>query len=81
MTTRKRSVEEFVSGKRSVKEFVSGVFLNNCAVNERDGDGKHVGRCWFFVGNKDICPRHGDVHELMEHYRKTGECGEDPRKR
>lgn len=45
---------------------------NNCAINEVTGDGKHVGRCWFHLEN-NICPRHGDVTEVQEHFRETGE--------
>jgi len=53
--------------------------LHNCAVRERTGDGVSVGRCWCYVGDKDVCPRHGDVKAVMEHYRKTGSLSEDPR--
>ena len=44
----------------------------NCAINEMTGDNKTVGRCWFFVGEEDVCPRHGSVKKVMEHYRETG---------
>jgi len=50
----------------------------NCAVRQRDGDGNSLGRCSYYSEN-DICPCHGDVREVMEHYRKTGELGEEPR--
>ena len=54
----------------------------NCAVRERTGDGKNVGRCWFHTEEKNdrlTCPRHGDVTEVQSHYRATGELSEDPR--
>lgn len=44
----------------------------NCAINEQTGDGITVGRCWAFVSDNDQCPRHGDVSEVMERYRRTG---------
>ena len=53
----------------------------NCAVRERTADGVSVGRCWFYVGDTDVCPRHGDVSEVMRVYRETGNLGEDPRTR
>lgn len=43
----------------------------NCAIIERTGDGRRVGRCWFSSPN-DVCPRHGDVKEVMERYRASG---------
>ena len=56
-------------------------FPNNCAIRERTGDGVNVGRCYFNLEDNDICPRHGDVHSLMEEFRKTGNLQEDPRYR
>jgi hypothetical protein len=50
-----------------------------CAVRERTADGTNVGRCWFWLDEKDICPRHGDVSELMKIFRETGKLQEDPR--
>ena len=50
----------------------------NCAILERTADGRSVGRCFFHVGDADVCPRHGDVFEVQEHYRKTGNLSEDP---
>lgn len=47
-------------------------FPRSCAVNEETGDGVPVGRCMFFVGDNDQCPRHGDVGEVMRRYRETG---------
>lgn len=44
----------------------------SCAVNEETGDGTPVGRCMFYVGDNDMCPRHGDVHAVMTVYRLTG---------
>lgn len=39
----------------------------HCAVQERTGDGRPVGRCWFHLKN-GCCPRHGFVgdHEALE---------------
>lgn len=47
-------------------------FSKNCAINEQTGNGRVVGRCWFYVGEKDVCPRHGDVKAPMDRYRATG---------
>lgn len=33
----------------------------NCPVIERDGDGKSVGTCWFYL-DKGVCPRHGRIY-------------------
>lgn len=52
---------------------------NCCAVRERTADGTNVGRCWFRLDEKDICPRHGNVSELMKIFRETGKLQEDPR--
>jgi hypothetical protein len=46
---------------------------NNCAIIEQTGDGVRCGRCYFFVGNDDKCPRHGNVKVVMEKFRATGE--------
>lgn len=61
---------------------LSGIFVRNCAVLERTGDGVSVGRCWFHTDEKDgtvTCPRHGDVTKIQEHFLDTGKLGEDPR--
>lgn len=44
----------------------------SCAINEETGDGTPVGRCWHYVGDDAVCPRHGDVKAVQEHYVKTG---------
>jgi len=49
-----------------------------CAVLERTADGIPVGRCWFFVGDRYVCPRHGDVSEIQKHYQETGELTLEP---
>ena len=54
----------------------------NCAVRERTGDGRSVGRCWFHTSEEDgvlMCPRHGDVTQIQAKFNRTGELGEDPR--
>lgn len=33
----------------------------SCPVMERTGDGRSAGRCWFFMNNIDVCPRHGKI--------------------
>ena len=45
---------------------------NACAVNEETAEGISVGRCWFYVGVEDVCPRHGNVSAVMRYYRATG---------
>ena len=44
---------------------------NNCPIRERTADGISVGRCYFYCPD-DVCPRHGNVHDELEHYRDTG---------
>ncbi len=51
---------------------------NNCPIVERTGDGRLVGRCWFYIGEKNLCPRHGDVSEPAMHYRLTGMLTSEP---
>lgn len=49
----------------------------NCAIRERAGGGESAGRCYFYVGNDDQCPRHGDVSAVMEYYRATGKLTDE----
>lgn len=44
---------------------------NNCPIIERTGDGRSVGRCWYYCP-EDQCPRHGDVSKELEHFRSEG---------
>ena len=46
---------------------------NSCPIIEQTGDGTRVGRCWFHLRD-NVCPRHGEVKEEIERYRKTKEC-------
>ncbi len=39
-----------------------------CPINEQTGDGKIVGRCWFFLKDGKTCPRHGDVSIAVRRY-------------
>lgn len=48
------------------------LFINNCPINEMTGDGYVVGRCWFYLPDGKICPRHGNVEKEVEYYKKTG---------
>ncbi|KKN19816.1 hypothetical protein LCGC14_0942000 [marine sediment metagenome] len=48
------------------------LFDKNCAVMERTADGQALGRCWFYVGDRNVCPRHGDVQKVQEHFVETG---------
>jgi hypothetical protein len=50
--------------------------INNCPILERDGDGKSVGRCWYYLEDGK-CPRHGDVKEASNKYAKTGELTDE----
>jgi hypothetical protein len=47
-----------------------------CAIDERTGDGRRVGRCWFHVVD-GRCPRHGDVTEVQAKYAKTGKLTDE----
>ena len=44
----------------------------NCPINEQTGDGTIVGRCWFYLKDGKICPRHGDVSISIEYFNKNG---------
>ena len=52
-------------------------FHMNCAVLERTADGDSVGRCWFYLGEDFICPRHGNVRLIQERYEETGKCTDE----
>lgn len=45
---------------------------NNCPINEITADGDSVGRCWFYVGKNEVCPRHGDVRKEIAAFRESG---------
>lgn len=47
-------------------------FSNNCPIVEQTADGHPVGRCWFWCGDNQTCPRHGDVSKALDLYNKTG---------
>jgi len=47
-------------------------FPNNCPILERTSDGKSAGRCWYYLSDQHICPRHGDVSEERNIYIDTG---------
>lgn len=47
-------------------------FWNNCPINEQTGDGRTVGRCWFYLHDGKTCERHGDVSEAAKVYRRSG---------
>ena len=49
---------------------------DSCAINERTADGISVGRCYFHVEN-DMCPRHGNVKSVQDHYRLTGQLTDE----
>lgn len=49
---------------------------NNCPIREHTADGVSVGRCWHFC-ERGRCPRHGDVKEVLAHYRATGKLTND----
>lgn len=42
-----------------------------CAIAEETADGVPVGRCWFYSPG-DVCPRHGDISKVQQHYLETG---------
>lgn len=52
-------------------------FANNCPIRERDGDGRVVGRCWYYCQDGCTCPRHGDVSEALSLYRETGKLTDE----
>lgn len=49
---------------------------DNCAIRERTGDGRSVGRCWFHVKDGK-CPRHGDVTAVQAHFAETGKLTDE----
>jgi len=52
-------------------------FPENCPIRERTGDGISVGRCWFYIGAKMICPRHGNVSKAIKLFVETGDLVEE----
>lgn len=44
----------------------------NCPIIEVTGDGRPVGRCWFYLPDGKTCPRHGDVLKAVELFEMTG---------
>jgi len=44
----------------------------NCPINEQNGDGQIVGRCWHYLPDGITCPRHGDVSVEVERFENTG---------
>ena len=50
----------------------------NCAIREFTADGVSVGRCWHYLGYTNVCPRHGDVAAVQQHFVETGELTNDP---
>jgi hypothetical protein len=55
---------------------MSPPFPENCAILERTGDGRAVGRCWFRVVEGQ-CPRHGDVREVQARFIETGDLTDE----
>jgi hypothetical protein len=51
--------------------------LRACAVLERTGDGRSVGRCWFDTGKECVCPRHGDVRAVQKRYLECGKLTDE----
>ena len=45
---------------------------NNCPVLEFTADGECVGTCTFYIGTKKICPRHGDLSEVLKRDKGEG---------
>lgn len=50
--------------------------IMNCPINEQTADGTKVGRCWFFLTNGVICPRHENAFNCQA---VTGICDIIPR--
>ena len=50
---------------------------NNCPIRERTADGRSVGRCWFYLPDGKTCPRHGDVSDAVEKYKRTEQLSEE----
>ena len=46
----------------------------NCPILEQTADGVRCGRCWYYLPDGKICPRHGDVSIEVDHFSSTGEC-------
>jgi len=38
---------------------------HHCPVKLRDGDGKSVGACWYYLRD-GICPTHGKIYEQTD---------------
>lgn len=51
---------------------MTDAFVSNCPIREQTGDGRVVGRCWFYLPDGKTCPRHGDVSVEVERYINEG---------
>lgn len=49
----------------------------NCAVRQYTADGVPVGRCWYYVGEDNVCPIHGDVAEIQKRLAETGKLTDE----
>jgi hypothetical protein len=74
-------IEEIEKGADQMKKKVPAPAerypSNACAVRERTADLVSVGRCWFNLEPGDVCPRHGDVREVMQRYRSCGKLTDE----
>ena len=48
-----------------------------CAVRERTGENVNVGRCYHFVGDENVCPRHGNVSDVQKRFSETGKLTDE----
>ena len=73
------AMSKFQPGEESTPMSAPKILPNphSCAIREFTADGFSAGRCWYYTGNDDQCPRHGNVRHAMEHYRHTGELTDE----
>lgn len=49
--------------EHEICEWFEKEFPRNCPVRLRDGDGKSVGPCWYYLSDGKTCPQHGVVKD------------------
>lgn len=51
--------------------------IKTCAVREFTADGESVSRCFHYLRDGVMCPRHGDVSAVQKKYLETGKLTDE----
>ena len=55
-----------MTDRLQINEAYRKLFPCNCPVIEFTADGERMGICTFYIGTRKICPRHGDLNEVLK---------------